>query len=146
MRIPARLQWAEARYRNKIPRTGPRCGNTRDPCFGCCNTLHNRKTGVRRLFEYSTFPVLSQGRLAKPGYPGGLLYARRAGGSDPTARRFVLSGFRSPGLPSPPGGGGRAQKTSGTEQNRRGVHPMDDTREPIRTWEELIPLAYVAVI
>ncbi len=57
------------------------------------------------------------------------------GGSNPAARRFVLSGFRSPGR-RPVWGGGRAKKTlRNLGQNRREAGLMDDGRETVRARE-----------
>ena len=51
---------ADAWHRNRIPRTGPGAP-TPGPLLWVCTHPPQPETGVLRLFEYSTFPVLSQG-------------------------------------------------------------------------------------
>ena len=89
-----------------------------DPCFGCARTLHNRKPASYGSLSIAHSLCCRKAVRRKRRDLGGLLYARRAGGSDPPARRFVLSGFRSPGR-RPPLGGGRAKRDFGTRDKTR---------------------------
>ena len=89
-----------------------------DPCFGCARTLHNRKPASYGSLSIAHSLCCRKAVRRKRRDLGGLLYARRAGGSDPPARRFVLSGFRSPGR-RPPLGGGRAKRDFGARDKTR---------------------------
>lgn len=121
---PVHLPQAEAWHRNKIPRTGSGCGNTRDPCFGCTPTLHNRNTGVQRLFEYSTFPVLSQGGSAKTPWSG--RFAIRTPRWGEQSRSAAFCSVRVPKSWPPSGLGRRPGKENtsepGTKQKGGGAH------------------------
>ena len=121
---PVHLPQAEAWHRNKIPRTGSGCGNTRDPCFGCTPTLHNRNTGVQRLFEYSTFPVLSQGGSAENAMVRAACYTRAALGGA-ILQRGVLFCPGSEVLAAVRFGAAAGQKNTsepGTKQKGGGAH------------------------